>query len=112
MCVLTTDTNNSFNRTALVEVCVQKLKTLIEDSDQNLKYLGLLALSRLVEHQPRHIVLPHRERIINCLSDNDDSIRMRALDLLPAIVSKKTLMNVVASLMEHMENLSNSAIYR
>jgi len=30
------------NHTAAVQLCVQKLRFLIEDSDQNLKYLGLL----------------------------------------------------------------------
>lgn len=33
------------NHSASIQLCVQKLRILIEDSDQNLKYLGLLAMS-------------------------------------------------------------------
>ena len=37
------------NHTASIQLCVQKLRILIEDSDQNLKYLGLLAMSKILK---------------------------------------------------------------
>ncbi len=37
----------------LLELCIEKLSSFIEDSDQNLKYLGLLGLHKLMQKQPR-----------------------------------------------------------
>jgi AP-3 complex subunit delta-1 len=39
---------------------------------------------------------------MSCLDDADDSIRLRALDLLAGMVSKKNLMEIVKKLMSHM----------
>ena len=41
------------NHTAAIQLCVQKLRILIEDSDQNLKYLGLLAMSKILKTHPK-----------------------------------------------------------
>lgn len=34
--------------TRMVQLCVQKLRIFIEDSDQNLKYLGLQAMAQVL----------------------------------------------------------------
>ena len=85
----------------LPQLCVQKLRILIEDSDQNLKYLGLLAMSKILKTNPKS-VSGHKDLILGCLDDADDSIRLRALDLLSGMVSKKNLMEIVKKLMTHM----------
>lgn len=81
---------------------MQKLRILIEDSDQNLKYLGLLAMSKILETSPT-AVHAHKDLVMSCLDDKDESIRLRALDLLCGMVSKKTLMEIVRKLMVHMQ---------
>ena len=43
------------NHTAAIQLCVQKLRILIEDSDQNLKYLGLLAMSQILKTNPKSV---------------------------------------------------------
>ena len=43
------------NHTAAIQLCVQKLRILIEDSDQNLKYLGLLAMSKILKTNPKSV---------------------------------------------------------
>jgi len=90
------------NHTAAIQLCVQKLRILIEDSDQNLKYLGLLAMSKILKTNPKS-VQGHKDLVMQCLDDSDDSIRLRALDLLYGMVSKKNLMEIVKKLMAHME---------
>ena len=90
------------NHTAAIQLCVQKLRILIEDSDQNLKYLGLLAMSKILKTNPKS-VQGHKDLIMQCLDDSDDSIRLRALDLLYGMVSKKNLMEIVKKLMAHMD---------
>eukprot|EP00095_Tigriopus_kingsejongensis_P012727 snap_masked-scaffold43_size480169-processed-gene-2.9 protein:Tk12727 transcript:snap_masked-scaffold43_size480169-processed-gene-2.9-mRNA-1 annotation:"ap-3 complex subunit delta-1-like isoform x3" len=90
------------NHTAAIQLCVQKLRILIEDSDQNLKYLGLMAMSKILKTHPKS-VQGHKDLIMRCLDDSDESIRLRALDLLYGMVSKKNLMEIVKKLMLHMD---------
>ncbi|XP_049804898.1 AP-3 complex subunit delta-1 isoform X1 [Schistocerca nitens] len=90
------------NHSASIQLCVQKLRILIEDSDQNLKYLGLLAMSKILKTHPKS-VQAHKDLIMQCLDDKDESIRLRALDLLYGMVSKKNLMEIVKKLMIHMD---------
>lgn len=94
----------------IMKLCVQKLRILIEDSDQNLKYLGLLALSRILKSHPKS-VQAHKDLILQCLDDKDESIRLRALDLLFGMVSKKNLMEIVQKLLAHVQK-SETIQYR
>merc|ERR1719466_236130 len=87
---------------AIMKLCVQKLRILIEDSDQNLKYLGLLALSRILKSHPK-AVQAHKDLILQCLEDKDESIRLRALDLIFGMVSKKNLMEIIQKLLVHVQ---------
>ena len=98
------------NHSASIQLCVQKLRILIEDSDQNLKYLGLLAMSKILKTHPKS-VQAHKDLILACLDDKDESIRLRALDLLYGMVSKKNLMEIVGKLLGHMERAEGS-VYR
>lgn len=96
------------NHTAAIQLCVQKLRILIEDSDQNLKYLGLLAMSKILKTHPKS-VQGHKDLVMHCLDDSDESIRLRALDLLYGMVSKKNLMEIVKKLMVHMDKAEGTA---
>lgn len=117
------------NHSASIQLCVQKLRILIEDSDQNcklctcapklitdikilshfaVKYLGLLAMSKILKTHPKS-VQAHKDLILACLDDKDESIRLRALDLLYGMVSKKNLMEIVRRLLGHMERAEGSA---
>ena len=98
------------NHSASIQLCVQKLRILIEDSDQNLKYLGLLAMSKILKTHPKS-VQAHKDLILACLDDKDESIRLRALDLLYGMVTKKNLMEIVNRLLGHMERAEGS-VYR
>ncbi|XP_076439969.1 AP-3 complex subunit delta-1-like isoform X2 [Babylonia areolata] len=95
------------NHSASIQLCVQKLRILIEDSDQNLKYLGLLAMSRILASHPKS-VQGHKDLVLQCLDDKDESIRLRALDLLYGMVTKKNLMEIVKKLMVHMDKAEGS----
>ncbi|GAV06079.1 hypothetical protein RvY_16114 [Ramazzottius varieornatus] len=95
------------DHTSSIQLCVQKLRILIEDSDQNLKYLGLLAMSKILQAHPKS-VLSLKDLILQCLDDRDESIRLRALDLLYGMVNKKTLVDIVKKLMDHMEKAEGS----
>ncbi|CAH8545722.1 unnamed protein product [Schistosoma turkestanicum] len=96
---------------ASIQLCIQKLRILIEDSDQNLKYLGLLAMRKILLYHPQS-VQPHKDLILSCLDDKDESIRLRALDLLHGMVSKTNLIDIVKHLMIHIGNASSGLHYR
>uniref|UniRef100_A0A915NHQ4 AP-3 complex subunit delta domain-containing protein n=1 Tax=Meloidogyne floridensis TaxID=298350 RepID=A0A915NHQ4_9BILA len=110
--------NTSSNNWMLIKIiklfgsllCVQKLGVLIEDSDQNLKYLGLLAMGRILQTHPK-AVQAHKDIVLRCLDDKDESIRLRALDLLYGMISKKNIMEIVRRLMEHLE-CAEGSFYR
>ena len=92
-----------------------------------MKYLGLLAMSKILQSHPKS-VQAHNDLILQCLDDKDESIRLRALDLLSGMVwkdqarrvtlivffskvSRKNLMDIVRKLMIHMDK-SEGSYYR
>jgi hypothetical protein len=87
---------------ALARTCVTKLATFLQDPDQNrefvadrqldspdsrppVKYIALLALTKIVPSHP-HLVGEYQKVILSSIDDQDMSIRMRALDLVSAMV--------------------------
>ncbi|GMR37257.1 hypothetical protein PMAYCL1PPCAC_07452, partial [Pristionchus mayeri] len=105
--LISVSANTPGDQTASIQLCVQKLGVLIEDSDQNLKYLGLLAMGKILQTHPK-AVQAHKDIVLRCLDDKDESIRLRSLDLLYGMVSKKNIMEIVRKLMEHVENAEGS----
>ncbi|CAG8496630.1 6148_t:CDS:10 [Ambispora leptoticha] len=97
---------NTLNSDALASMCVNKLRIFLEDPDQNLKYIGLLALGKILPTHPR-LVAEHRDIILKCIDDADISIRLRALDLVVGMVNKKNLPDIVKRLMAHLLPSSN-----
>lgn len=49
------------------------------------KYISLLALTKIVPSHP-HLIAEYEAKIVSCIEDPDLSIRMRALDLISAMV--------------------------
>ncbi|KAF9593216.1 hypothetical protein IFM89_020711 [Coptis chinensis] len=70
-----------------VKLAVEKVKELLNDEDQNLKYLGLKALSILGS---KHLwaVVENKEAVIKSLSDADPNIRHESLHLVMDMVSE------------------------
>jgi AP-3 complex subunit delta-1 len=63
-------------RQAVVNLCSEHLRQFVEDSDQNLKYLGLVGFVNLMKSHPKAVV-DHKELVLACLSDDDVTIRMK-----------------------------------
>jgi len=93
----------------IVTLCAQTLRTFVEETDQNLKYLGLVGFGSLIQSHPRVLSAPdYRPLILACLSDQDVTIRRRALDLLKAMASRKNLIELVTQLLKHVEQATGS----
>ena len=92
----------------VVELCVETLRGFISDSDQNLKYLGLVGFGSLLQSQPKvlHSQSECRGHILKCLSDDDITIRTRALGLLQFVTTQRNLVDLINQLLGHVESAS------
>ena len=87
------------NAGTAVNLCSKYIKEFIKDDDQNLKYLGLVGLIHLMNINPM-IAVEHRNLVLQCLSDDDITIKSRALELLAGMVTKKSLVDLVSHLLK------------
>ena len=74
----------------IVRQAVDKLKDMLNDTDPNIKFLALHALTFLLESHPR-IVAEHKGNIYGCIEHEDSNIQYCALKIVRGLVTKKTL---------------------
>lgn len=86
----------------IASVCVSKLRGFLVVGDSNLKYVGLLALTKLVGAHA-HLVAEHADVVLDCVDDDDISIRYRALELVVGMVDAETLQGVVGRLLRQLK---------
>ena len=103
------DGSNDQNIQEIVTLCSSKLRAFVQETDQNLKYLGLVGFSQLMAFS-KSAVTEERGLVLQCLSDEDTTIRIRALDLLVGMVTKRNLVPIIGRLMEHIEDAEG--VYR
>lgn len=101
--------SNAESANMLAATCVTKLRTFLEDPDQNLKYIGLLALTKILPSHP-HLVAEHKDIILKCIDDPDISIRMRTLDLIVGMANKKNLTEIVKRLISHLLPINENEV--
>ncbi|KAG8313839.1 AP-3 complex subunit delta-1 [Homalodisca vitripennis] len=65
-------------------------------------------MSKILKSHPKS-VQSHKDLVMQCLDDKDESIRLRALDLLYGMVSRKTLIEIVKKLMVHMDKAEGTS---
>ena len=49
-----------------------------------------------------------RDIVLDCIEDRDESIRVRALDLLAGMANKKNIMEIVKKLMSHIDTTEST----
>ncbi|KWU43363.1 ARM repeat-containing protein [Rhodotorula sp. JG-1b] len=91
----------------LARTCVEKLGGFLEDLDQNLRYIALVALVKIAPTHP-HLISTHHDTILNCVDDPDLSIRMRALDLVEVMADRQNLQAIVRRLSTHLRPVANA----
>lgn len=91
----------------LAHTCVEKLASFLTDTDQNLKYIALLALVKILPSHP-HLVAEHQDVIFESIEDPDLSIRLRALELVSGMAVSRNLESIVSQLLSHLEPPSSS----
>ncbi|KAJ2402428.1 AP-3 complex subunit delta [Coemansia sp. RSA 2559] len=83
------------------ELCTRKLALLYETPDQNVRYVGLVALALMQKKRP-DLASMHFEPVLEFLDDPDQTIRMRALEAVSGMVTRKTLSKTVKLLMSQL----------
>jgi AP-3 complex subunit delta-1 len=86
----------------LARMCVGKLRTFLEQTDQNLKYVGLLAFSKVVKIHPQFIG-DHEDVVLECIDDADLTIREKVLEMLSGLVNEDNLYSIVMKLMDQLK---------
>ncbi|KAF0699488.1 Aste57867_9958 [Aphanomyces stellatus] len=97
------------NVPAIVKLCNDHLRRYIEDPDQNLRYLGLVGLSNLMQSHP-HVISEHQQIILECLNVEDTTIRLRSLELLVGMVTPDNAPAIIQELMRH--TMVSDGVYR
>ncbi|KAH7338571.1 adaptin N terminal region-domain-containing protein [Rhizoctonia solani] len=86
---------------SIARACSAKLAVFLGDSDQNLKYIALLAMAKIAPTHA-HLVAEHQAVIFSSIEDSDMSIRMRALELLSAMTNQNNIQSIVQQLLDHL----------
>ena len=94
---------------SMVALCSATLRDFVKEADQNLRYLGLVGFVSLMKSNPQ-VVREHKNLILRCLSDDDVTLRTRALELLTGMVTKKNLKELINQLVCHIDHAEN--VYR
>jgi len=97
------------NISSIVALCAKTLKDFVQESDQNLKYLGLVGFGSLMVSHPKVLsAQDYRPLILACLSDEDITIRTRALDLLNGMATRKNIIELITQLLRHVDLATGS----
>ncbi|PIA14954.1 ARM repeat-containing protein, partial [Coemansia reversa NRRL 1564] len=91
------------------ELCAQKLEQFYESRDHNLRYVGLVTLAQLQARRP-DLVETQFETVLRCVDDPDLSIRMRALEVVSAMATRRTLVRSVKRLMSQLGTMAPSSM--
>ncbi|KAH9932073.1 Ap3d1 protein [Epithele typhae] len=94
---------------SLARTCVSKLAGFLQDPDQNLKYIALLAMVEIVPTYPE-LVAEYQDMILSSVNDEDISIRMGALKLVSAMVSRHNLQDISQQLLSHLVKSESSTL--
>lgn len=87
LCAAPSRTRDVFATRVLRVLAINILGRFLINRDNNIRYVALNTLHKVVG-QDAQAVQRHRNTIVDCLKDNDSSIRQRALELVYALVNE------------------------
>ena len=83
---------------------INLLGKFLGNKDANSKYVSLFMLQKVLKHDISS-VQKYRLTILECLKENDTSIKALALDLVYLICNESNVKSVVKELLNHLLNL-------
>ena len=95
-CVRTAST--IYPSAALLERCAAAVSRFLSSPSNNLKYVGLDSLSGIVNIHPRYAA-EHQMAVVDCLTDPDESLRKKTLDLMYAMTKAHNVEVIVEKML-------------
>lgn len=94
--------NHSDATSSLAQSCIEKLSVFLSDKDQNLRYIALKGLSRLLHNAPHTtpLLARHYDDILTCIKEEDLTIRLKALELVERLTDRSNCKGIVVRLLE------------
>lgn len=83
------------------------LGKFLTNKDNNIRYVGLQMLQKVVGIDPK-AVQRHRSTVLECLKDNDISIRRRALEVAFALVNTENIQSIVKEMISYIPRIAEN----
>lgn len=95
----------------LAQSCIEKLAVFLSDKDQNLRYIALKGLSRLLRNAPHTtpLLARHYDDILACINEEDLTIRLKALELVERLTDRSNCKSIVTRLIEQISPSSTTS---
>jgi AP-1 complex subunit gamma-1 len=93
---------------ALKTLGINILGKFLANKDANSKYISLFMLQKVLKHDIQS-VQKYKTTIIDCLKENDSSIKTLALDLLYMIANESNVKQIVKELLNQLLNLNEES---
>ena len=90
----------------LLEHCAGVVSRFVKSSNNNLKYAGLDALSCIVNINPNYAT-EHQMAVVDCLTDPDESLRKKTLDLLYRMTKSNNVEVIVEKMMDFLRDATD-----
>ena len=90
----------------LLEHCASVVSRFVKSPKNNLRYVGLDSLSRVVNINPKYAV-EHQMAVVDCLTDPDESLRKKTLDLLYRMTKSHNVEVIVEKMTEFLRSASD-----
>ncbi|XP_071942555.1 AP-4 complex subunit epsilon-1-like [Antedon mediterranea] len=92
----------------MLAACSKCIDKFLKSSNHNLKYLGITALSCIVQVDATHAG-KHQMVVIDCLNDSDNTIQIKTLELLYKMCNSSNVDVICNQYLEYLEN--NKDVY-
>lgn len=91
----------------LLDSAANAISRFIKSDAHNLKYLGLNALSLIVQLNPKYAA-EHQLTVIECLEDSDETIRRKTLDLLYKMTNSSNVKIIADKMVQFLRTTSDT----
>ncbi|KAL8195896.1 hypothetical protein R6Q57_025386 [Mikania cordata] len=91
----------------LLETAADAIANFLKSDSHNLKYMGIDALSRLIQISPG-IAEQHQLAVIDCLEDPDDTLKRKTFELLYKMTKSSNVEVIVDRMIDYMININDN----
>lgn len=82
----------------VMRVCIEKVGSMLQATDANIKYLGFSALEIISKVCPYHLDL-FTSAIVETLNHEDSALRLKSMDLISFLINDETFEKIIHQLL-------------